>query len=412
MNKLQGLRLYSLIATHYIGLFLPLFLIGFTGPRPLLGVYFLVLTSLSLTNIYLNFNYENQKNGITPWVTSFFDSLYLIPWPLILTGELSYYAYFLALWSLRNFKRIRSLLEEFPTLPALVFRLTPLFLTAPFLVHFTACLWIALGSGSAGSEGEFFVVYVKAYYWAITTLTTVGYGDISAVTIPQMIFAGLVQVLGVGIFGYALSNVAGILARIDAARERHMDNLDKVETFMRIHRVPSSLKNEVRTYYQYLWQNKKGYHGEDLLEDLPRKMQSQLLLYVNKSIIEKVPFFRGASEDLLSAMMSRLESRVLLPGEVIFKIDDPGEEIYFIQAGDVEIKDQSQNPVATLSDGSFFGEMALISERPRSATAVAKNFCEVYTLSRKDFESLAQDYPSVRSHIEQIMSERQVDRDS
>jgi voltage-gated potassium channel len=133
---------------------------------------------------------------------------------------------------------------------------------------------------------------------------------------------------------------------------------------------------------------------------------------VNKSIIEKVPFFRGASEDLLSAMMSRLESRVLLPGEVIFKIDDPGEEIYFIQAGDVEIKDQSQNPVATLSDGSFFGEMALISERPRSATAVAKNFCEVYTLSRKDFESLAQDYPSVRSHIEQIMSERQVDRDS
>ncbi len=345
-------------------------------------------------------------------MVSFFDSLYLIPWPLILTGDFAYYGYFLALWSLRNFKRIRSLLEEFPTLPAIVFRLAPLFLTAPFLVHFTACIWIALGSGSAGSEGEFVVVYVKAYYWAITTLTTVGYGDISAVTISQMIFAGLVQILGVGIFGYALSNVAGILARVDAARERHMDNLDKVETFMRIHKVPGSLKNEVRTYYQYLWQNKKGYHGEDLLEDLPQKMQSQLLLYVNKSIIEKVPFFRGASEDLLSAMMSRLESRVLLPGEVIFKTDDPGEEIYFIQSGDVEIKDQSQNPLATLSDGSFFGEMALISERPRSATAVAKSFCEVYTLSRKDFESLAQDYPSVRSHIEQIMSERQLDRDS
>lgn len=409
MISLQLIRLYSLLATFYVGLLLPLFLIGFDESYFLEVLYFVLLSSLSVVNVCLIWkrNKDIEMGRLSVGLQYLLESIYFFPWPLFLDAPLDFYGYFLALPCLRHVRRVSLLLEEFPTLPPVVYRLTPIFIVAPLLVHFTSCFWIAIGSGSAGNQGDFALVYMKALYWSITTLTTVGYGDITAITPVQMAYASLIQILGVGIFGYVLSNVAGILARADAARERHMNNLDKVETYMKIHRIPTDLKRRIRTYYQYLWQSKKGYQNADLLVDLPETIQSQLLLHVNQSIIKKVPFLKGADEELLAAMMSGLQSRILIPGETIFQIGDPGDEIYFIQSGEVEILGQELVHIATLTDGSFFGEMALISERTRSATAVARSFCDVYSLSRQSFEKIAQEHPTLRTHIEETMDRRQ-----
>jgi CRP-like cAMP-binding protein len=62
--------------------------------------------------------------------------------------------------------------------------------------------------------------------------------------------------------------------------------------------------------------------------------------------------------------------------------------------------------VATLSDGAFFGEIALISDRPRSATARAHSFCDVYMLERAAFERVTAAYPEFRHHVEEIMNQR------
>ncbi len=408
MTPKRLLCTYSILTTIYVGILLPLFLIGFNGDAFLNNLYFGLLSIFSLINIYLAKKEKLLKTTHNDFflLNILLDFLYLIPLPLIMASPWNYYSYFLALPALRHLYRIQELLEEFPTLPPIIYRLIPIFLFAPLLVHFTACIWIALGNGSAGNEANFLHTYITAFYWSISTLTTVGYGDISAITPIQMLFACFIQILGVGIFGYVLSNVAGIIARADAAREHHMDNLDRVETYMRIHGIPGFLKKRVRTYYQYLWKNKKGYQSTDLLSHLPNKIQSELLLYANKSIIEKVPFLRGASEELLIKMMEHLEPRIFIPSEVIFREGDPGEDIFFIQSGEVEIVGDQLNHIATLTEGTFFGEMALISERQRSGTAIARTYCDVYSLSRQSFEAITQDYPSLRDHIEKTMYER------
>ncbi|MBU6374492.1 MAG: cyclic nucleotide-binding domain-containing protein, partial [Bdellovibrionales bacterium] len=215
-------------------------------------------------------------------------------------------------------------------------------------------------------------------------------------TTDQMLFAGSVQLMGVGFFGFILSNVASVLGRQDAARENHMNNLDRIETFMKMHDTPRGLRNEVRNYYNYPWTRKKGYLDRSLLDNLPPKIQSDLFLHLNRSILQKVPLLRGASEELIEDLMRELEPRV----------GDRGDALYFIQSGQVEILGADRQKIATLSEGDFFGEMALVSDRSRRAAARSVSFCDLYVLHREAFEQVISAYPEFREHIHQVPKTR------
>jgi voltage-gated potassium channel len=375
-------------------------------------VFDLLISVVSILNIYLHFfDTDQDPKVLRSWASFnlYLDLICVIPFSLIAFSfyDISLdYVMFFNLVAVRHIGHIKKFLDGFPSLQPVTYRLVPLVLLLPLLVHLVACGWIALGCGTAGPDADQVLTYVKAVYWAFTTLTTVGYGDISAKTIPQMLYTCGIEVMGVGVFGFILSNVASLLARTDAAREHHMDNLDKIETFMRLHHTPLPLRSKVRTYYHYMWTNKKGYQDDSLLEGLPGKIQSELYMHINRSIAEKVPFLKGADPELLSELMSELKPRVYVPDEKIFKIDDHGDALYFIQSGEVDIIARDGKKIATLRDGAFFGEIALISDKPRGATARAQTFCDIYLLKREVFDKVTASYPEFRHHIEEVMNQR------
>jgi hypothetical protein len=412
MSWLQYLRFSSILTSILIGLWFPIRLIGY---RPIASVevgFDLLVSLISIVNIYLYFK-ENQKkpSDMKAWLSAsvLLDALCVLPLSLIefwWLGTTNEILLFINLLCARHIFRIKSFLDQFDSLQPIYYRLIPLVFTMPILVHLLACGWIALGSGSAGPDPDKVFEYVKALYWTFTTLTTVGYGDIVAKTSSQMFYAAGAQILGVAVFGYVLSNVASLLSRVDAAREHHMDNLDRVETFMRMHKIPDNLRLKTRAYYHYMWTNRKGYQDDTLLKDLPHKIQSELFFFINQSIIAKVPFLRGAQQELLEDLMNELEPRIFVPGEKIFRADEPGDALYFIQSGSVEILDRQGQALAALHEGAFFGEMALLEDKPRSATARATGFCDVYLLHKNSFERVIEAYPEFRHHMEEVMRSR------
>ncbi|MES2965631.1 MAG: cyclic nucleotide-binding domain-containing protein [Bdellovibrionota bacterium] len=412
MNRTQLLRLGSIVGAFLVGLWLPFRLLGFAPSATQELFSNVLIASVSFINIIHYFTeHDLNPRKFRSWlnVGVILDALCFLPLSFIAFALFDVtlgWILFLNLTTIRHINHVRAFLDGFPSLKPLTYRLAPLAVFLPLLVHLVACGWIALGSGTSGPETDHVLAYVKAVYWTFTTLTTVGYGDIAAKTIPQMIYCCCVQVAGVGVFGFILSNVAGIVARSDAAREHHMDNLDKIETFMNIHHTPSALRANVRSYYHYMWKTKKGYHDKTLLDDLPAKIQSELIMHINRPIIEKVPFLRGADQDLLSELMNELEPRIFVPGEKVFKVDEHGDSLYFIQSGSVEIVTRDGNVVATLGDGSFFGEMALVSEKPRTATVRATTFCDAYLLHRDAFDRVSTSYPEFRKHLEEVMNDR------
>ena len=275
-------------------------------------------------------------------------------------------------------------------------RLIPLVVIIPLAIHIAAIGWIGLG-GEMDPKNPIvmplFERYTRAVYWATSTLATVGYGDITATTVPQMWYSILVEITGVGFFGFVLTNIASILGRLDSTRQRRTEWLERVNAFLGYHQLPSYLRRRVIEYNRYLWDAKRGYNDAELLESLPVGLRTQILLHIHGRGLSQVPLFREAGPELLREIVLELKPLLACPGEEIFKIGEPAEGMYFIERGQIAILNASGATISTLNEGTFFGEMALVHNRQRSASARAVAYTELYMLDRSSFNLAMERHP-------------------
>lgn len=120
---------------------------------------------------------------------------------------------------------------------------------------------------------------------------------------------------------------------------------------------------------------------------LPSPVLEQII-----SVLEKVPLFEGLSRKDLDKIARLVRGRSIKPGELLFKEGDPGDKFYIVQGGSVEIlKDKAgaePDRLAVKRAGDSFGEMALLTDAPRSATIRALEPTNLLVVSRADFEQL------------------------
>lgn len=129
------------------------------------------------------------------------------------------------------------------------------------------------------------------------------------------------------------------------------------------------------------------------------------------ALLQDVPLFEGLSRKELSAVESILHRREYDPDEILFHQGNPGVGMYIIQAGTIDILyEPTGDTLAELTDGDFFGELALLNETPRSATAIARTDSVLYGLFRPDLLDLVERDPSlgvqVLLRMGQVLSER------
>jgi voltage-gated potassium channel len=282
-----------------------------------------------------------------------------------------------------------------------VMRLASFILWAGFLAHLLACGWITLGGPTPflGTDSR----YLSALYWCVTTLTTVGYGDVTPVTTVQTISTMVVMLLGVGVYGFVIGNVANLLSKVDMARSQYVATVERLTGFLRYRRVPTALQREIHAYYKYVWENRLGYDEASVLEDLPPTLRAELSMVLKRDLIEKVEFLRGASADLIQDLSVKLRPVVFTPGDVILRAGDVGRHIYFISRGTVEvIAPDGKTVLRTLSDGDFFGEAALLHTERRTASVRAVGYCDLYVLDKETFSGTLELYPEFAESIRRV----------
>lgn len=186
-----------------------------------------------------------------------------------------------------------------------------------------------------------------ALYWGIVTLTTVGYGDIVPVTALGKLVAGATVLLG--LLSFALPSAIIVSGFIEELKRRD--------------------------------------------------------LAVTWNLVAGVPLFQRFSIAQIARVAALLKLQRIEAGETIVKKGDPGDAMYFIATGEVDIVLPNGNK--KLSEGEFFGEMSLIEHMPRSATIIARTACDLLTLDTQSFNELSKEFPDIEDKVRQTIGERQ-----
>jgi voltage-gated potassium channel len=198
-------------------------------------------------------------------------------------------------------------------------------------------------------QPEKFGTIPQAMWWAIVTLGTVGYGDV----VPVTPLGKIVSVFTI-VVGFAM--IALPVAIISTAFAEEVRRRDFVVTWGMLARVP---------LFSHL----------------------------------------GASE--IADIMRLLRARTLESGEVLVRRGDVASSMYFITAGEVEIDLPSQR--IRLSDGTYFGEIALLHRTKRSGTVTATRKTKLLALDAQDFHALIDRLPALAAHLKETAAVRLAD---
>ncbi|MEM7549626.1 MAG: cyclic nucleotide-binding domain-containing protein [Bacteroidota bacterium] len=276
------------------------------------------------------------------------------------------------------------------------------------LAHWLSCGWMYIHG--IDSTIDLKSNYIRALYWVVTTLTTVGYGDITPHTNSEYLYTIMMQILGIGAFGYIIGNVTFYLKRRDPATLSYIENIEKLNTLLKYRGLPKSLQRKLQYFYTYQWRERLGYDESSLLTGLPESLKGEVSIHLKKEIIRKISLFRNAEEGFLDEIAKMLTTVVLTPGDYLFRSGDEGDAMYFVISGELSALDNSEeNTFAEFSVGDHFGEIALFEEEARTASIKAQTYCDLYRLDKKVFQRIKNLYIDIYEEVRAKAISRQKD---
>ncbi len=297
-------------------------------------------------------------------------------------------------------------------------RMFKLVIVIILITHWVACIWFMIGSWESTTGNSWLnskplesasrrTQYINSLYWAITTLTTVGYGDITPTTEIEIIFTLIVMFLGISMYAYIIGNVSSLISNLDAVKARYREKLWQIQTYMRDNKITPKLQQKIRDYYQYRWLENQDIRDYHILDELPDPLRMRLALELHKEVIEKVPIFQSATPNFVGEIVMALKPEILPPHEYIIREGKWGHEMYFIRRGSVKaFSEKTGITYRIMGQGTFFGEIALLYEKRRTASVQTLTYCELFVLNKDDFKKVLDHYPDFAAHVQKIAQER------
>jgi voltage-gated potassium channel len=174
--------------------------------------------------------------------------------------------------------------------------------------------------------------------------------------------------------------------------------MENFTSALQIRDLDRDLQKRILNYYNYLRKEKVGYDESLFLEGLPSTLKIEAELELKKNFIAGIELFKNASIEFVTRIAIKLELLIITPGETLMKQHEVGDEMYFIISGMLDVI-RDNNSIFLLKEGDFLGEMALVENKPRTATVKARSFCNLYKLERTTFEKIISDFPEIAAQI-------------
>ncbi|XP_054094527.2 voltage-gated inwardly rectifying potassium channel KCNH3 isoform X1 [Callithrix jacchus] len=208
--------------------------------------------------------------------------------------------------------------------------------------------------------------YITSLYFALSSLTSVGFGNVSANTDTEKIFSICTMLIGALMHAVVFGNVTAIIQRMYARRFLYHSRTRDLRDYIRIHRIPKPLKQRMLEYFQATWAVNNGIDTTELLQSLPDELRADIAMHLHKEVLQ-LPLFEAASRGCLRALSLALRPAFCTPGEYLIHQGDALQALYFVCSGSMEVL-KGGTVLAILGKGDLIG-----CELPRREQVVKAN---------------------------------------
>jgi len=336
--------------------------------------------------------------------------------------------------------------------PALV-RLLKLFVLMAFVAHMNACLWFYVGydsmqTGSGESwitadcvggdddglyearcldERSLYSKYIAAVYWAFTTMTTVGYGDISASlsSSSEIALSILSEVIGTTIFAYVIGTLVSLVLNLDPGERNRKQQMEYLNNYLQDLSLHKDQRRHLRRHYIYRITCKSVFQEDQILDLIPPHIKQPALLFLYRHSLPRMPWICDLEHrfhGIISVLLPKLKPAAFSRGDLVNGPTVNARELCFVMSGAVKARMPTAEDPAVGKDhhaqvhpvaadeffevGDYFGEATLIIPddipfRLRVEYSAASRICNVLVLTRLDYAQIKMVYKQICSEIEQ-----------
>lgn len=254
--------------------------------------------------------------------------------------------------------------------------------------------------------------YIDALY--VSLLIVVG-EDSYPMTSWQRAFVVGAMIFGACFYATVVGSVAVLVKNTDVQTSIYYGHMDALNSKMEVMGLPKQLRQRIASYYAFVWKRLRKFstdHGEfhlsvdSFIQELPLVLREEISLFLHKSMVQKVPLFRGCAESFLSDIVVHLRPQVNMPDELIIDVGGVGDRMFFLSSGTIEIFAASGRSLRMLKTGDYMGEFALITGEPRSAMALARTFVLLHVLLKADFERIMRAWPEYGTRMAEACEKR------
>lgn len=299
-------------------------------------------------------------------------------------------------------------------------KLVTFFLVVSIGVHIMACVWFSTWELSSYTPDSWVVrkewvdkgrwsQYFAAVYWAVTTVVTVGYGDIAAKTWLEMVVSVCWMFVGVGFYSFTIGSLSNYLTIVDTREALVSAKLAAVQELALETGISPQVRSKVRAAVRYhslktgtVWRDR-----QNLFAHMPMRLQFEIAGSMFNNALKDFLFFTSSNPPFLVHFLPLFKPLSYQDNEVVYLQGDHPEEVVFIVRGRavfvLSVQDLAYKSYVAKS---YFGDVEVLMDNNRLDNVKTCGDCEFLSVRRRDFLMALEAFPGEARRIRAVAEER------
>ncbi|CAD8068174.1 unnamed protein product [Paramecium sonneborni] len=302
-----------------------------------------------------------------------------------------------------------SFFDYFQLIDAKVLSVLRIFKNMLILISAFGCLWhqVKYYEGiSIDEDNDNWTSYIDGLFWAIQTVTVVGYGNVSISTSMQYNLVIIWLLIGVGFYSFTIGNLTQILEQQTSA-EIQKENLEDLENLMDSIIIPEWLSNQVSNFLTYNLENNSFWNYRKIIDSLPGQLKKYTICFSQQQLVVNTNLFK-LDINIASKLLPYMTIFFYQKYETIYYVGSPSMDIFFLITGEVRLCDDQGRSLLNIMEGSIFGEMEILDQVNRKQSAIASKNSIVIIFPVQIFLNIIQIDENLSFEIEQLGLRRKI----